>query len=39
MEFRVILDFKVHKFKTYSEALLFKQQNGGTMYEQVPIKP
>ena len=38
MEFRVVLDFKVYKFKTYSKALLFKQQNGGVLYEQVSIK-
>jgi hypothetical protein len=38
MEYRVILDFKVHKFDSYSKALLFKQENGGVMYEQVPIK-
>jgi hypothetical protein len=38
MGYRVILDFKVYKFDSYSKALLFKQQNGGVMYEQVPIK-
>ena len=38
MEFRVVLDFKVYKFDSYSQALLFKQENGGVMYEQVPIK-
>lgn len=38
MEFRVVLGFKVYKFDSYSKALLFKQENGGVMYEQVPIK-
>ena len=41
MEYRVVLGgSKVYKFNSYSKALLFKQENGGVMYEQViTIRP
>lgn len=35
MKYRVIKNYKVHKFDSYSKALLFKQENGGVLYEQV----
>lgn len=30
--FRVVCKFEVFPFTKYSEALLFKRENGGTMY-------
>lgn len=34
MEYRVKVGFKVHKFNKYSDALKFKQDNGGIIYQQ-----
>ena len=33
--YRVILNWKVIPFDTYSEALDFQQQNGGTIYQKI----
>ena len=35
MRYRVLVNFEVHKFSNYSEALMFKLQNGGIIYEKV----
>lgn len=35
MKYRVIVDCKIHKFNTYGEALKFKLENGGDLYEQI----
>ena len=35
MKYRVIVKWKIHKFDTYSKALEFSQETGGTLYEQV----
>lgn len=35
MKYRVISRFKVISFANYSEALLFKNANGGTIYERI----
>lgn len=35
MKYRVISRFKVIPFSNFSEALLFKNANGGIMYERV----
>ena len=33
--FRVRLNFKIYPFKNYSEALQFKMENGGQIYQLV----
>lgn len=32
MKFRVIVKFRVFEFSSYSEALIFRNANGGTIY-------
>lgn len=32
---KVILNFEVHHFDKYSDALQFKLKNGGTLYQKV----
>ena len=33
--YRVLLNYKVYPFDSYSEALKFEQENGGTIYQKV----
>ena len=33
--YRVISNFKIYNFNNYSEALAFKQENGGTIYQKI----
>ena len=35
MKYRVVIGYKIYPFKSYSEAMLFQQANGGVIYEQV----
>ena len=35
MKYKVISNFRAYPFENYSEALLFKTNNGGTIYELV----
>lgn len=35
MKYRIVLNFKIYPFDNYSEALKFKLENGGVLYEQV----
>ena len=33
--YRVLLNYKVYPFETYSEAFKFKQEHGGIIYQKV----
>lgn len=33
--YRVILKYKIYPFNTYSEALKFKRENGGEIYQKI----
>ena len=33
--YRVMFKYKIYPFKLYSEALEFKNKNGGTIYQKV----